>query len=266
MNPADLAHAITLKDLSRDPYPIYRHLRAHAPVAWAAHLGMWLVTRYDDVRATLLDHEAFTTVSPQSLIAQTFGENMLASEGERHRLYRSPQVQAAFSPRSIAPYLNARIEARVERLVDAIAGAGRADLRFGLAARLPIVVMLDVFGLPEEDERRFRVWYDSFEAALSNHGADHQVAAAAARNVAAFHEYFQRRVERAHGEGDRSVIALMLEAGLCDADVRRNALIIFFGGISTVEALILNTLWALLQHPEALQAVLADSEIKLTPP
>jgi cytochrome P450 len=48
---------------------------------------------------------------------------------------------------------------------------------------------------------------------------------------------------------------------LTDAEIRRNISIIFFGGISTVEALILNSLWALLQHPETLQRVRATAAL-----
>jgi cytochrome P450 len=38
-------------------------------------------------------------------------------------------------------------------------------------------------------------------------------------------------------------------------EIRRNLLIIFFGGISTVEAVVLNSLWALFTHPETLARV-----------
>ena len=40
-----------------------------------------------------------------------------------------------------------------------------------------------------------------------------------------------------------------------------NASIIFFGGIATVEAIVLNTLWLLFQHPDALARVRADTAL-----
>lgn len=45
---------------------------------------------------------------------------------------------------------------------------------------------------------------------------------------------------------------------LTDEEIRRNASIIFFGGISTVEALILDSLYALFTHPNTLARVRAD--------
>ena len=45
-----------------------------------------------------------------------------------------------------------------------------------------------------------------------------------------------------------------------DDEIRRNALVIFFGGISTVEALILNALWSLLKHPKAYEYALRNPD------
>ena len=37
----------------QDPYPAYAHLRDNDPVHWS-DLGFWVVTRYEDARATLI--------------------------------------------------------------------------------------------------------------------------------------------------------------------------------------------------------------------
>ena len=44
-----LATNLTSKDLTNDPHPSYRDLRDHEPWAWADRLGVWLVSRYEDV-------------------------------------------------------------------------------------------------------------------------------------------------------------------------------------------------------------------------
>src|SRR5262249_21485642 len=36
-----------------DPYPIYHRMRQHDPVYWSEALGVWMLTRYDDVLAAL---------------------------------------------------------------------------------------------------------------------------------------------------------------------------------------------------------------------
>ena len=45
----------------QDPYPYYAELRAHSPVAFSEALGGWLLTRYEDVLATLQDTRHFSS-------------------------------------------------------------------------------------------------------------------------------------------------------------------------------------------------------------
>jgi len=254
-----IGEAITLDALSDDPYPIYARLRRDAPVAWAPALDMWLVTRYEDVRSVLLDDVSFVVGTPRSLLFATFGEQMLTSEAETHRRYRDSGTQIAFMPRNIASRLVDRIGARVARLLDPIITKGEADLRQAVATRLPVQVMLDLFGLPDADEALLRDWYDAFEAALANHEHHAAVKTRAAVASTAFHDHLQAHLEQLrHCPNDGLLsawLAVPSERRLSDAEIRRNALIVMFGGISTVEALILNTLWALVQHPQELTVI-----------
>jgi cytochrome P450 len=258
MRPED----IDLELLSQDPYPIYAVLREQAPAVWLPKLGMWMVTRYADVRAILMNSSDFAVGTEDSLLHDTFGEHMLSVDGALHRRYRDPQIQASLMPAAIRRSLETRIGTHVADLLETMMPAGRAEVRSALASRLPVLVMLDLFGLPRGDEPLFRSWYDSFESALSNHARDPAIRARAAANVAAFHRHFAERIAVARTADDGSLLHAMLnrtgDRRLTDEEVSRNALIIFFGGISTVEALILNCLFALLSHPEALARVISD--------
>ena len=44
----------------QDPYKVYRTLRRRSPVHRSAILGSWVLTRYEDVVATVKDHERFS--------------------------------------------------------------------------------------------------------------------------------------------------------------------------------------------------------------
>ena len=88
---AAMLDALTIDQLVSDPYPVYAALRRDQPVAWIPPLNMWWVTRYEDVRAVLLNEDEFSTGTPASLIFDTFGEQMLTVDGERHaKLCRPP--------------------------------------------------------------------------------------------------------------------------------------------------------------------------------
>jgi cytochrome P450 len=251
--------SVTLDALTHDPYPIYARLQAEEPVSWIPALKMWYVTRYEDVRAILMDDGGFTTAWPHSLIFDTFGAQMLTTEGSEHDRYRRP-VQPSFSPSHLREHLQASIHECCRALINGLRSGRTADLRASFAARLPVQTILLALGLPLDAESHMRRWYDSFERALSNFSGSEPVRAEALKNVAECHEFLSGYMQRAAEEGGNgSLLGKLVNAStpqrLTDAEIRRNLLIIMFGGVSTVEALILNALWALFTHPEILDRV-----------
>jgi cytochrome P450 len=251
--------SLSSKALARDPYPWYAQLRSREPVSWIEELGMWYVTRYDDVRTILMDDRRFTTASEKSLIFDTFGAQMLTSEGAEHERYRRP-VQPYFSAAFIRKSFEAAIETSARALIEDFAAGEVVELRSAFAARLPVQTILTAFGMAPEAETHFRKWYDSFEAALANFTGSEEVRRVARANVRQCHDYLASTMRECAARGERdSLLGALVNADgatrLSDEEIRRNMLIIFFGGISTVEAVILNSLWALFTHPEILARV-----------
>jgi cytochrome P450 len=256
-----LGHDITLEELDRDPYPVFARLREHEPISWVPVLGMWYVVRYEDVRTALFDVARLTTESPQSTIFDTFGAHILTTEGATHDRYREAS-RHSFAPGFIRAHLETAIRAAASALIDGFEKEGQADLRAVFASRLPIQVMLLVCGLPADAEPRMRRWYDSFEAALANFTRNPGIRAAAQQSVAEFHALLDSAIGSINEVDDHSLLVRLVRAPagerLGDDEIKRNLSIIFFGGISTVEALLLNSLWALFQHPVSLERVRRD--------
>jgi hypothetical protein len=82
-----LGAAVELAELNENPYAVFARLREQEPISWLPALNMWYVTRYDDVRAIMLDTEHFTTVSGHSLSLDTFGTHLLTTERALHDLW-----------------------------------------------------------------------------------------------------------------------------------------------------------------------------------
>ncbi len=252
---------VSEEELLRDPYPVYARLHAREPVSWISGLGMWWVVGYDQVCEILQDACTFVTESERSTIFDTFGPQMLSVEGAEHDRYKNG-VRAAFQPRAIREKLESEIARQADLLIDRFAGGRRIELAAAFARELPIRTMLSVFGLPQSDMSMLRQWYDAFERALANFRWDAKIRADAGFAVAAFHDHLQRAIELARNRPSDSLLDMLVgtigSAGLRDDEIRRNALIILFGGISTVEALILNTVWTLSVCDGARARLLAD--------
>jgi cytochrome P450 len=240
---------------------MFARLLEREPISWVPALNMWYVVGYDDVRAALLDTTRLTTMSAQSTIFDTFGAHMLTTEGETHDRYRQA-TRHPFAPNFIRTHLEPAIVAAAAALIDQFQERGQADLRSMFASRLPIQVILLVCGLPSTAEPQMRRWYDSFEAALANFTGDLGIRESARHNVAEFHALLDTAIDSVMAIDEDSLLAHLVKAPagerLTHEEIKRNLSIIFFGGISTVEALLLNSLWALFEHGGTLQRVQRD--------
>lgn len=259
-----IGSSVSVERLSQDPYPVFSELREREPISWIDALGVWFVTRHSDVLGIIGNPATFSNQSSHSLIFETFGEQMLSIEGEKHLRYKS-KMRPPFIPRAVRQSLEPAIEPIVSDLIDDFVNDGHTELRASFASRLPVRMMLEVFGLPRETEVLLRKWYDSFEAALSNFEHVAEIKIVARENVDAFKRLLQEHMDSVKSQPDASLLSTLVNSAdedrLSDEEVKRNSLIVFFGGISTVEALILNTLWSLLTHPESLAAVRQDKEL-----
>ena len=167
-------------DLMQEPYGLLARLRERGPVhevIWAHGAKVWLVTGYDEVRALANDprvskdgrrmNELFARHSglpyePDEDHAAGVGfdddlaAHMLNSDPPRHTRLRS-LVGKAFTVRRVEQ-LRPRVEQVANRLLDGFAGRTEVDLMADFAVRLPITIICDLFGLPEEDREQFRLW------------------------------------------------------------------------------------------------------------
>lgn len=106
-----LGRDIDLQQLADDPYSFFEAMHEGEPITWVEPLQMWYVARHADARAILLDRENFTTAFERSTIFDTFGAQMLTSEGETHARYRTA-MQFIFAAQHMSDHLAPRIRHR----------------------------------------------------------------------------------------------------------------------------------------------------------
>src|SRR3954453_2743118 len=95
------AESITVEDLERDPYPIYRRLRDEAPVCHVPAVELTLVTRWEDVHHVARHPELFTADVGSSPLTRTLGQTMLPLDGAEQPRTRAP-IAPAMGPRVVA--------------------------------------------------------------------------------------------------------------------------------------------------------------------
>lgn len=247
-----LGAQLTQADLEGDPYPHFHRLRASEPVTWVPAIEQWIVTSRDLVMAVLRDPEHFRTDGEQSPIRRTFGAQMLSTEGDQQRRYKS----------ACAPPFNARAAEDARPLIEQIVGSRVAALRMSAtvevrreyAAPIALEVVARVIGLDPAHDGMLREWYDTFADALMNYAGAPATRARALGAVQAFRASITP-ILRAPSPNEHSLLVQLARVHprlLDDEEIGSNALIVLFGGIETTEAMIANALWAMLSHPSTL--------------
>lgn len=116
MDPA----SITLADLEADPDPILAALRAEQPVAFVPALGMWLVTRWDDVAFVEAHPELFSAATEPSFLARALGPNMLTTDPPEHTRVQSMLRPPFQSGGRSGAFVTSELPALADSLLDAL--------------------------------------------------------------------------------------------------------------------------------------------------
>lgn len=122
------AESVTVAALENDPYPIYARLRREAPVCFIPAVGLWFVTRYQDVDFVGTHPELFTAELDDSPVDRTFGSpTILTVDGERHHELRRA-LDAKYRPRHVNTYIDPLVRPIAAELLDGLAGRDQAEL------------------------------------------------------------------------------------------------------------------------------------------
>jgi cytochrome P450 len=143
-----------------DPYPTYARLRREAPVYRNEDLDLWALTRHRDVAAALRDPAGFSSVNGPFLDAGLWGPNahrfisFAAMDPPRHGAMRA-LVSSAFTPAMVAA-LQPAIRRIARAHVEPALASGSFDFIADLAAKVPMDVISELVGVPEDERDRVR--------------------------------------------------------------------------------------------------------------
>ncbi|HZZ51616.1 MAG TPA: cytochrome P450 [Pseudonocardia sp.] len=143
-----------------DPYPIYQELRELGPVVHLTRYDLYALPRYQQVRTALMDWKTFSSaqgvfVDPE-LNAQLGGSITLCTDPPDHTTMRTvlgrPLRQDRM--RDVTP----RIEAEADHIVTTLVERGHFDAATELAEHLPMAVVSDLVGLPDQGRAKMLEW------------------------------------------------------------------------------------------------------------
>ena len=152
------------------PHAAFAEMRANEGLTWSpagrgSERGFWSVTRQADLVEVSRDPETYSSavghiqiydIDEDALDARA---SMIDMDPPIHTRLRRI-VSSAFTPRHVQSYRGA-VRARAEAALDGLEAAGGGDWVTAVAKPIPIGVICDIMGVPEEDH--------AFMVELSDH-------------------------------------------------------------------------------------------------
>lgn len=261
-------------DFIRDPYPFYAQLRSgdlmHLPP-----INAYLASRNADVALILRDrrfgkdfeHRTVSRYGPQIMnepVFRSMSRWMLTQDPPDHTRLRGLVVKA-FTARRVED-MRPRIQAIVDDSIDRVEKNGRMDLIADFAFRLPVIVICDMLGIPEEDREIFfhreRTGGRLLDPVPLSRAEIDEANAGHANSVAYFEHLFELR-RREPGDDLTTQLVRAEEDGnkLTNEELVGNIVLLFGAGHETTVNLIGNGLLALYRNPDQLALLKSKPEL-----
>ena len=272
--------SILAPEVIADPFVAYSRLREEGPIIRGQFLDgspAWYVTRMEDVRSVLRDPRFVVNVAsvpglpivdPHEKLVESMGfpaelvkylaKNVLSSDPPDHTRLRR-LVSRTFTGRRVAG-LRPRVEQITDELLGTLPGHtedGVLDLIEHFAYPLPIIVICELFGIPEADRLLWRQWGSDLVSMDPE-----RIGAAAPPLIEHIHALIDARrsnltddlmsgLIRTHDDGD----------SLNDVELVAMVLALVLAGHETTAHLIGNGALALLAHPDQLELLRSSPEL-----
>ena len=205
-------------EIQKCPYEQYKTLRDDHPVYQDPDTGIYHVSRYEDVRYVLSNHELFSgnvrgraPSERQLKVNNRFqergwvpGPTLISRDEPNHKQMRA-MFNEAFRPARINQ-LDPFVESTARDLFAGIRKAGRCEWVRDFAVPLPLSIIVRQMGADTADLWRIKSWTDAFFKRISMMLSEDEEMATVDKEIEAQH-YFQPIFERLRERPDDTLLS-----------------------------------------------------------
>jgi cholest-4-en-3-one 26-monooxygenase len=256
------------------PYEWFAELRRDAPAFWhpqegAPRGGFWAITRYDDCVQVNRDWEHFSSARRGSLFPDMDDDQlaqqqlmMVNMDPTMHTRYRR-LVNKGFTPKMVRD-LEQQIVGYADGIIDAVCERGTADFVEEISAELPLLVIAELLGVPQEDRRMVFDWSNRM---IGAEDPEYQIPGAdpgeSAMQVYAYAEELATARKLQHKE---DLVSVLLNAEVEGEKLNELELDLFFlllivAGNETTRNLMSGAMTAFFDHPEQWELLRQDRSL-----
>jgi cytochrome P450 len=262
-------------DAIADPYRVLARLRQDDPVHWNERYQLWLITRYDDLVWVVRHPELFSSAviqndqrSPYPPIdpedrplfdqVREFRSDQLVEQDRPAHTEMRGAVHEYFTPVAMESW-RPFVRSAVAELLDQVESRGAMDVLADLAAPLPVRVITQMMGVPNEDREHLRQLADKL--LYINRGESYRMKPLI-EGIRGMIEYVSPKVDLRAADPENDFISVLAQGERRGVFTRHQVLVntalLLFAGHETTMNLICNGTLALIRHPEQWAKLRAD--------
>jgi len=256
--------------LARDPFPIYKRMREEFPICYLGGKGSHMaVSRYDDAKQILSDHETFLSgndiVGSPEWIEEKYKRDLfiLTMEPPEHSRYRA-LVSKGFVPKILAA-LEPFIQAAAKRLIDQVKDKQSFDFLSEFSLPYAISVISQITGDTAQSVEDLSYWTqlvdkNSFITPDQQHIEALQKAIL---NQYAVYDRIiaERRADRKPGLVTELINARIGDEELTDGDIRAALDLFVSAGFQSSALTLTNAVHLLSKYPDVFMLLKSKPEL-----
>jgi len=245
---APLDDSITIDQLTLDPYPIYKRLRAEQPVLRVKSLGRTLLTKAADTSMVKDNSELFSSDDPNTPMKRAFlAHTLMRKDGEAHKRERMAMM-ASLMPKTIINHWAPMYEKFVDEYIGRLSRGETVDLFGCLAGPIAARMLGEIMGIPDASDDDLQRWSQVLIDGAGNFGWRPEPFEESDIANAEMDRCILANAERLKAEPDPSALSVMLQQDnpIEMSQMISNIKIAIGGGINEPRDALLTILYGLL--------------------
>ncbi|MCQ8781540.1 cytochrome P450 [Mangrovibrevibacter kandeliae] len=254
---APLDEAITIDALTLDPYPIYKRLRAEAPVLRVKSVGRTLLTKAADTKHVKDNPALFSSNDPKTPMQPAFrAHTLMRKDGPEHVSERMA-MNASFMPKAIKEHWGPLYERLAEDYIGRLPRGETVDIFKALCGPIAARILAHILGIPEATDEEMQRWSQTLMDGAGNFGWRPEPFARTDVANDEMDRHFDAMVERHRAERGPSAFAIMLNAErpIPMSQIYSNIKIAIGGGINEPRDALATIIFGLLTETEQFEEV-----------
>ncbi|AUH32639.1 cytochrome P450 [Paracoccus tegillarcae] len=254
--------SITFDQLTLDPYPIYRRMRAETPVIRVSSIQRTFLVKASDTKMVKDDPELFSSDDPRTPMQPAFRAHTLMRKDGAEHLRERKAIMPALTPKAIQANWAGLYEEFAAEYLDRLPKTGPVDLFTDLCGPVAARILAHILGIPEATDEQMMRWSQELIDGAGNFAWRPEPFEVTDRANAEMDELFAKAVERVRAAPDASAFSVMVNADdpIPTSQIYSNIKIAIGGGINEPRDALATLIFGMLTNPDQLEQVKAGED------